>query len=459
MTDSIKPKLTFQDLITDKDILRVITELDFKEPTAIQIKAIPLIIEGKNIIAQSATGTGKTIAFLAGILPNITKQKKVQALIIVPTRELANQVYEEVKKMAKYKNTEACVVFGGTSINNQARQLRYADMVIGTPGRIIDQIDRGNLRLEAIKYLILDEADRMCDMGFFEDITKIIKQTPKDRQTMLFSATISDDISTIEKQYIHNAQRIVIENTIDPKNLLQEYYLVKSNMKFSLLLYLVKQHCKKAIVFCNTRSEVDVLFNNLKENRIECFKLHGGLEQNKRTGTIERYHQNKEGVLISTDVSARGIHIDNLEYIYNYDLPKDPTQYIHRIGRTARAGKKGKAIAIITSKEETDFLKMCRRFGYKVENKQLPPLVPMKLNRSTEETSRLNDRNQEGRNVNRNRFAERKEHFSKNGRDRKKENVKKVINGEKTPEEMQKQRRDFFKHKDKLQQKKYTKRR
>jgi superfamily II DNA/RNA helicase len=455
MTNSIKTKASFSELITDKDILKVITDLGFTEPTEIQAKTIPLIKEGKNIIAQSATGTGKTFAFLAGILPNITKQKKIQALIIVPTRELANQVYEETRKMARYKNLEACVVFGGTSINNQSRLLRYADIVIGTPGRLIDQMERGNLRLENLKYLILDEADRMCDMGFFEDITKIIKQTPKERQSMLFSATITDDVSTLEKQYIQNAHRIKVETEVDPRNLLQEYYVVKSNMKFSLLIHLVKQHNKKSIVFCNTRNEVDLIFDNLKENKIECFKLHGGLEQNKRTGTIDRYHKHPDALLISTDVSARGIHIDNLEYIYNFDIPRDPTQYIHRIGRTARAGKKGKAIAILTTKEEEEFIRMGKRFGYRIEHKELPAIVPMKLKRSEAESSRQNDRNQE----NRNRFRERKEHFSKAPRERKKENIKKKVIGELTEDDIRKQRTDFFKHKNKLRQNKYLKRR
>jgi len=445
----------FDGLVKDKQILQAITNIGIKTPTEIQIKVIPLIHDEKNIIAQSATGTGKTIAFLAGILPSVNKIKRVQCLIIVPTRELANQVYEETKKIGKVKDLQACVVFGGTSINNQAKQLKYADIVIGTPGRLIDQIDRGNLRLENIRYLVLDEADRMCDMGFYEDISKIIRQVPKERQTLLFSATITDDVSKLEREFIPHPQKIKIPNNVDPKNLLQEYYIVKSNHKFSLLLHLVKQHSKKAIVFCNTRSEVDVLYNNLKEHRIECFKLHGGLEQNKRSSTIEKYHGHKDALLISSDVSARGIHVDNLEYIYNYDLPKDNIQYIHRIGRTARAGKKGKAIAIITQKEEDDYLRMCRKFGFSVEYKQQPALVPIALKRTTDERKKLEERNQDGRN----RYKERREHFHKGLKDRKKENFKKKFIGELTEEEIKKQRTDFFRHKKKLRQNKYFNRR
>lgn len=442
-------KLNFEDLVKDKQILQAIHNIGIKTPTEIQEKAIPLILEGKNIIAQSATGTGKTIAFLAGILPSITKQKRIQALIIVPTRELANQVYEETKKISKIKELQACVIFGGASVGNQARQLKQADIVIGTPGRIIDQFERKNLKLNNIKYLVLDEADRMCDMGFSEDISRIIEQLPKERQTLLFSATITNDVSNIERKYIPKAQRIVVQTYVDPKSLLQEYYLVKQNQKFALLLHLVKQHSKKAIVFCNTRSEVDVIYNNLKEHRIACFKLHGGLEQNKRSGTIERYHADIDGLLISTDVSARGIHIDNLEYIYNYDLPKDNTQYIHRIGRTARAGKKGKAISIITQKEEEDFLKMCEKFGFTVEEKTLPAIVPVTLKRTKEQKEALEKIN---------RYKERKEHFSKNKKERRKENQRKLVIGELTEEDIRKKRIGFFKHKKKIRQKKYIKR-
>lgn len=446
---------SFENLIKDKQILQAITNIGITKPTEIQEKVIPLILDGKNIIAQSATGTGKTIAFLAGILPSITKKNKVQCLIIVPTRELANQVYEETKKIGKIKEIQACVVFGGTSIGDQARRLKHADIVIGTPGRLIDQIGRRNLKLEEIKYLVLDEADRMCDMGFYEDISQIIGYLPKERQSLFFSATITDDVSKLEKTFIPHAQRISVQTFVDPKNLLQEYYLVKQNQKFSLLLHLVKQHCRKAIVFCNTRSEVDVIYNNLKENRIECFKLHGGLEQNKRSSTIEKYQGHKDALLISSDVSARGIHVDNLEYIYNYDLPKDNTQYIHRIGRTARAGKKGKAISIITGKEEEDFLRMCKKFGYSVEQKAIPAIVPINLKRTTEEQKRLENRNQEFKN----RFKERKEHFSKDRKDRKKENQKKIVIGELSEEDITRKRVDFFKHKKKIKQKRYLRRR
>lgn len=442
----------FNTLLNDEKILQAISKIGLITPTEIQEKAIPLILNGKNIIAQSATGTGKTIAFLSAILSMIDNTKKIQCLIIVPTRELANQILEETLKIGKIKEINACAIYGGTSYTEQIKLLRRANVVIGTPGRLLDLIEKNRLSLKEIKWLVLDEADRMCDMGFYDDMEIIIKQLPKEKQTLLFSATITNDVSKLERNFLSDAQKIKIETKIDPKNLLQEYYIVKSNQKFAILLYLIKQHNKKTIIFCNTRNEVDVLYTNFKEQRVECFKLHGGLDQKKRTSTIEKYHASKNTVLISSDVAARGIHIDNLDYIYNYDLPKDNNQYIHRIGRTARAGKKGKAIAIILQKEEEDFLKMCKKFGYIVEFKQQPPFAQIAIKRTTvkKETEDTSIKN---------RFQERKKHFDKPLKKRKEENYKKKINSDFTSEEQKKQKQDYFKHKKKIKQKKYFKKR
>jgi ATP-dependent RNA helicase DeaD len=365
---------SFNSLINDKKILSAIKDIGIETPTEIQIKTIPLITKGTNIIAQSATGTGKTIAFLSAILSMINKQKKIQFLIIVPTRELANQVFLETKKLIKYKDLSACVIFGGTSIELQAKHLRTADIVIGTPGRLIDQFERKNLNLDSVKYLVLDEADRMCDMGFFKDIIKIIDKTPKSRQTLLYSATINKDVSALEKKYMPSAKKIIIETKVDPNNLLQEYYVVRQNQKFALLLHLLKKANQKSIVFSNTKNFVDLIYDNLKVHKVDCYKLHGGLEQRKRTNTIAKYHAHKDAVLISSDVSARGIHVDDLDCIYNYDIPREEIQYVHRIGRTARAGKKGKAIAIITEKEEEKFKRMCKRLKYIVVKKATPEI-------------------------------------------------------------------------------------
>ncbi len=363
----------FEKLKINKDILKSIEHQGFTEPTEVQKESIPGILSGHNLIVQSSTGSGKTLAFLAGVGSQIKQEKKVQVLIVTPTRELANQILDEAIKLFKHNGLYTCAVFGGTSIFKQANDLKRADVVVGTPGRLLDQMKRGNLRLENIKYLVLDEADRMCDMGFYNDITKIFNQTPKEKQILLFSATITRDVSKIEKEYIKNAKKIVIDSYVDPSNLLQEYYVVKQHNKISLLVNLLSNHLdKKSIVFSNTRQEVDLIYHNLKENNIEAFRLHGGLEQNKRTNTLAEYHKHDTAVLISTDVSARGIHIDDLEYIYNFDLPRDDNQYIHRIGRTARAGKKGLAITIITSSEVNSFARILREYNFKAKLKPLP---------------------------------------------------------------------------------------
>ncbi len=400
---------SFISLIKDKSVLRAIDDMGITIPTEIQKKTMPLIIDGKNIIAQSATGTGKTIAFLSAILSMIEPQQKPQFLIIVPTRELANQVFLETQKLSKHKRIFSCVIFGGVSIEHQARQLKKADIVIGTPGRLIDQFERKNLDLDQIKYLVLDEADRMCDMGFFKDISIIIDQTSKTRQTLLYSATITKEVSTLEKKYVPHAQKISVQTVVDPNNLIQEYYVVKQNMKFALLLHLLKKTSQKSIVFSNTKSFVDLIYDNLKINKVDCYKLHGGLEQRKRTKTIEKYHLHKNAVLISSDVSSRGIHVDNLDCIYNYDIPREEIQYVHRIGRTARAGKKGVAVAIINSKEEEKFLRMCKRLKYIVQKKTAPEINLVKMekvekdslfskdnkrtNRFTEDRSKRKNRN------------------------------------------------------------------
>ncbi len=378
----------FKQLGLDGDTLKVVDQLGYEEPTDIQQKTIPPIISGRNIIAQSATGTGKTFAFLAGLLQNIDCNRKIQVLVVTPTRELANQILEESKRLTKFKRQKSCVVYGGVPLGPQTEQLRKSEIVITTPGRILDHIKRGNVNLENVKALVLDEADRMCDMGFYDDISKIIKYTPKEKQMLLFSATISRDITKLEKKYILNAHRIVVEYYVDPTKLLQEYYKVKNNEKISLLIHLLAVRNKKALIFCNTRSIVDMIYHNLKEQKIECYRLHGGLEQRSRTRIIGEYQNHKNAVLVSTDVAARGIHIDNINAIYNFDLPKDDTQYIHRIGRTARAGKEGTAISLISTREESDFLRMCKKFKFKVVLNDRPKYSILDIKRPIRKSSR-----------------------------------------------------------------------
>ena len=364
----------FKKLGLDDNILKVIKEFGFEYPTEVQEKTIPMILKGDNLIAQSATGTGKTLAFLAGILQKLESKKEIQAIIITPTRELANQIYEETIKLTKYNKINACVVYGGVSIINQRTALKNAQIVITTPGRFIDHINRRNIEnLDATKVIVLDEADRMCDMGFYDDITKIIDKAKNRKQILLFSATITRDVTKLERKYMVNSKRVVVDFYVDPSKLKQEFFVVKSNEKISLLIDIIlKQIVQKAIIFCNTRSTVDLIDQNLIANGINSLKLHGGMEQRKRSNIIEKYQKEKSAILVSTDVSARGIHINDLDFIYNFDLPKDRNQYIHRIGRTARAGKNGKAISFLHKEEVREFLQMAKKFDFIIEEQKLP---------------------------------------------------------------------------------------
>ncbi len=379
----------FKKLNLSVDVLKAIDALNFKEPTEVQIKSIPKILAGDNLIVQSATGTGKTIAFLGATISKIKPEKKAQILIITPTRELAIQILSEAIKLSKFSRTFSSAIYGGDSISRQASELRNADIVIGTPGRLIDQMGRKNLKLHNLKYVILDEADRMCDMGFFNDISKIFDKTSEEKQILLFSATITRDVEKLKRKYIKKSEQIIIDSYVDPNKLIQEYYIVKENNKLSLMVDLLKKNKgKKSLLFCNTRSEVDLLYHNFKIHNIECFKLHGGLEQRTRTNTIAKYHKHETAVLISTDVSARGIHVDNLEFIYNFDIPREYTQYVHRIGRTARAGNDGVAITLINKKLFETYKKMCRHFKFKPIEKSLPNYEILSMSKPERQNSR-----------------------------------------------------------------------
>lgn len=394
----------FQKLGLDNDILDIVKKLDYKTPTEIQEKAIPKIIAKKDVIAQSATGTGKTFAFLSGVLQILDKNKKANVIVLTPTRELANQIYAEARTLTKNKKVFSAVVFGGMPIHKQIDDLKRAGIVIGTPGRILDHLNRKTLNLNDTEIIILDEADRMCDMGFYKDITEIIDSAKNRKQMLLFSATITKDVNLIERKYMKNPEVVKVQHLVDPTKLLQEYYIVKSSEKISLLLNLLKTEKKKSIVFCNTRDEVDLIYNNLKKYNLEVYKIHGGLEQNRRTNITKNYKQNKTAILISTDVSARGIHIDDLEHIYNFDLPKENNQYIHRIGRTARAGKDGKAISLLTVREEIEFVGMAKSFGFNLVAKKNPVFEQIQIEHLEKKQRSNRDGNQSSTRSN-NRFS------------------------------------------------------
>ncbi len=373
----------FAKLGLNKEILAVLEEIKFEDPTEIQEKAIPLALKGKDIIGGSATGSGKTLAFAAPIIQNITSNNFVQALILTPTRELAEQVSESVKKFAKKSRLEVLAVYGGVGIEPQMRKLSTTDIVVGTPGRILDHLNRKTLRLDHVKFLVLDEVDRMFDMGFQRDVEKIINHCPKQRQTMLFSATVSREIDWLAKKHTDDAIEIAVESLVDPKNLKQVYYDVPSPLKFSLLAHLLKKEDSELVmVFCSSRRNVDFVARNLKNIGVSANPIHGGMSQNKRSKMLKGFHNSKVDVLICTDVAARGLDISGVSHVYNYDLPKTSDDYIHRIGRTARAGKSGIAINLLCDKDYENFGRITRNENLQIERVEMPHIEKIETKRN-----------------------------------------------------------------------------
>ena len=369
----------FTKLGLSKELTDVLKESHFKEPTEIQEKTIPLALAGKDIIGGSATGSGKTLAFASSIIENLKPNMQVQAIILTPTRELAEQVSNEMKKFSKNKKLNILAIYGGVKIDSQIRKISTTDVIVGTPGRILDHLNRRTLRLDHIKFLVLDEVDRMFDMGFSKDVEKIIRECPQERQTMMFSATISMDIDYLAKKYTKNPVEIAVQSQVDPSKLKQVYYDVPDHQKFSLLVSLLKkENSDQVMVFCNTRRNVDFVVENLKQAKIHATAIHGGLEQKKRIRVLEEFHK-RGGVLVCTDVAARGLDIKAVSHVYNYDVPDDTKDYIHRIGRTARAGKEGKAIIILASRDYEKFGNLMQSKEIHIAPEKLPELEIVRI--------------------------------------------------------------------------------
>ncbi|MCK5107663.1 MAG: DEAD/DEAH box helicase, partial [Nanoarchaeota archaeon] len=337
--------MKFEDFNLSDNLMQSIKRQGFTEPTKIQAESIPLILEGKDVIGESATGSGKTLAFGAGMIDHTEPHGGIQALALVPTRELAEQVKDEIKKLAFNKKLKVLAIYGGVSINTQITQLKSTDIVIATPGRLLDHLNRRTINLSKVKLLVLDEADRMVEMGFIEDVEQIILSCPRERQTLLFSATMYEQALDIAHQHMNNPIKIQATKMVDPTKLTQHYYDVPANLKKELLIHLLKQEKSDLVmVFCNTRRATESICNVIKANGIKAAPIHGGLNQPKRLKAIELFNHGKFNVLVCTDVAARGLDIQGVTHIYNYDLPKEPCDYVHRIGRTARAGQEGLVI-------------------------------------------------------------------------------------------------------------------
>lgn len=368
--------MKFDNFGLSQELLKTIKGMGFEEPTQIQDNSIKQIIDGRDLIGESATGSGKTLAFGCGIVEHVMPNQGLQALILTPTRELTEQVKESLRKLAHHKKLRVAAIYGGVAIGPQIDLLKRAEVVVATPGRMLDHLGRRTVDLSKIKILVLDEADRMFDMGFIEDVEQIIRNCQKKRQTMFFSATISSRVKDLAHKHMVNPAMAMVRNLVDPSKLKQVYYNVSKNMKLSLLVHLL-EHEKSGLVmvFCNTRNTVDFVVKNLKANRINAIAIHGGLSQNKRTKTIEMFNGSKVSVLVCTDVAARGLHIENVSHIYNYDIPKDSKDYVHRIGRTARAGESGKAVNLLCDYDYDNFARILDDYrSFNIEKVEKPQL-------------------------------------------------------------------------------------
>jgi len=360
--------MKFEDMRIETSIKDSLKNIGFKTPTEIQVETIPLIKKGYDVIGQSETGSGKTAAFGIPILEKVERGRGVQAIILAPTRELAKQISEDLKTYSRLKRLYIQTVYGGVSIKPQVSGLKVADIVVGTPGRMLDHMSRGTIKTRDVKFFVLDEADKMIDMGFVEDIEEIESKIPKKRQTLLFSATMPFRLKKIRDRFTKNAKKIKTRDKVNEDVLKQYYCDIDQRKKFSLLVHLIKkEQPPMAIIFCNTRKTVNEICMNLKQNKIKALFLHGGLTQAKREKTLEDFHKGKVNILVATNVASRGLDIKNVSHVFNYNIPQDIEDYTNRIGRTARAGKSGKAISLLSKDEHGYFRRIMNTFSYNVE--------------------------------------------------------------------------------------------
>ena len=370
----------FSDLGISEEILRAVEEMGYTQPSPIQQQAIPFILQGRDLIGQAQTGTGKTAAFAIPIIDLVDPEfNKPQAIILCPTRELAVQVEGEFQKLAKYhKKINSVVIYGGESIDRQIRVLKKGvQIVVGTPGRVQDHINRGTLRLEDAGIIVLDEADEMLDMGFRDDIEAILQEMPEERQTVFFSATMAKPILDLTRKYQKDPEIIkVAKNELTVATIDQVFYEVKQSLKMELMARLMNIHnYALSVVFCNTKRMTDEVTESLGARGILAEALHGDLSQAQRDKVMGKFRKGLCTVLVATDVAARGIDVDNVEAVFNFDIPLDEEYYVHRIGRTGRAGKSGTAITFITGRREMMKLKDLERFTKATINKMTPPSV------------------------------------------------------------------------------------
>ncbi len=379
--------LRFEEMNLSSGTLKAVLDMGFEEATPIQSQAIPIILDGHDVVGQSQTGTGKTASFAIPCLEKINpKDRSLQALILCPTRELAIQVSEEFRKLLKFKsNIMVLPIYGGQPIDRQIMALRKGvQVVIGTPGRVMDHMRRRTLKMENVNFVVLDEADEMLDMGFRDDIETILVETPADRQTVMFSATMSPEIMDLSKRYLKEPQLVKVsrkELTVPQTE--QIYFDVKEKYKLEALCRIIDIHEPKlAIVFCNTKKRVDDVVEQLLGRGYFADGLHGDLKQGQRDRVMQKFRNGSIEILVATDVAARGIDVDDIDVVFNYDIPQDEEYYVHRIGRTGRAGRKGKAFSFCVGKDIYKLRDIMRYAKTKIIQQKLPTLSDIEITKT-----------------------------------------------------------------------------
>jgi ATP-dependent RNA helicase RhlE len=371
--------MRFTDLSLSAALQKGVSAMGYEEATPIQAQAIPTGLQGRDIVGSAQTGTGKTAAFLLPALERLlqdkgSKLKTPRMLILEPTRELVIQVAEHARKLATHTSLRIVAVYGGAGMKKQTDQLhRGADVVVATPGRLLDHLRRKNIALRGVKVLVLDEADRMLDMGFLPDIKQIIHHTPHQRQTMLFSATMPPTILGLARQFQRDPVRVEIATARPPEAIRQALYPVPKHLKTRLLTALLAQEeVKNMLVFTRTKQEADIVTRQLHQAKIAAACIHGDFRQRERIAALEGFRSGKHQVLVATNIAARGLDVEGISHVINYDVPEHPEDYVHRIGRTARAEAEGDAITLVTPDDEPMVHRIEYLLGHKIDRKTLP---------------------------------------------------------------------------------------
>lgn len=405
-------KKAFAELGLSSELLKAVERMGFEEASPIQSAAIPALLRGVDVVGQSQTGSGKTAAFAIPAIERVdAASHETQVLILCPTRELAVQVAEEVAKLAHFKRgVRELPIYGGASYDRQIRGLKAgAQIVIGTPGRVIDHLERGTLRLDGLQMIVLDEADRMLDMGFREDIESILESTPEGRQTVLFSATLPKGIRDLIQNYTRHAENVRIEpQALAIPAIEQVYYEVDRRSKLEALCRIADmQDVKCAIVFCATKMMCDQLAEQLAARGYLADKLHGDMTQAMRERVMRRFRDRKVELLVATDVAARGLDVEDVEVVFNYDLPQDAEDYVHRIGRTGRAGRSGQAVTFVAGREIRKLEGMIRLTKGKIRRERVPSLEEVEEKRSNQTFESLKETLEKGEYVRRDNLIDR----------------------------------------------------